>query len=795
MEFTIPAIGFTLGSIVVLIMLFRTPKYNQGIFRGSVILSLLITTLSSIFILPASWQLGGFVNRGFVASCIVMLALISIGHILFSYLTFHPRKLRIEKSWYVASVIGLVAYILTTLIAGNLPQNTVLSLPNEVVPSLLGLVITGLIGGVLVMIMLWDFYRVTLPELANRSVFWVFIALFGTAGAGFISSSLPSLVLPGLLFSYLTLVGLLYAYTTARILNMRLGLFIVIRNMTILALLTVIILIPVYAVDQLNLANDVSGTLVIISIAIALAALVLPLLQLIRDVFRNLTETAQTNLSVAIAAYSREVSLSTNLEEVVTATTTTLNHVLNIKRSGLILINNTFRKENAVEFVVLSGVPMVSGSNRLVYVSKDSPLYHVFTHDRAAVTQYDIDFDPHFADIPDTERKFFQSLYLRAYAPIVTENNLIGIIGCGPKLDDTSYTAEELELLLVIGQQVGTALRSARLIDDLRHLNTSMRSLNSQLQIAKQDLEKLDSIKTDFVTIASHELRTPLAQVRGYSDIIDSLNEQGILDAKQTTSLVNNLRRATERMEELISAMMDVSQLDVNAMDLHLVRTKPDMIIKLAIDPLTDAIEQRKLKIERVGLTDLPAIQADMQRIVQAFSNIIVNAIKFTPDGGKIEITGKTEVHDNTDHVTFIIKDSGVGIQPHDIELIFQKFYRGFDPQLHSTGTYKFMGAGPGLGTTIAKGIIEGHGGRIWAESPGHDMENLPGATFYISMPVNPPEDAKRVLPFDPESVPASDERKTAELPPVTAAVTEANPLDSIAGRNRPTEARKPTES
>ena len=120
------------------------------------------------------------------------------------------------------------------------------------------------------------------------------------------------------------------------------------------------------------------------------------------------------------------------------------------------------------------------------------------------------------------ERKFFQSLYLRAYAPIVTENNLIGIIGCGPKLNDSPYTTEELELLIVIGQQVGTALRSARLIDDLRHLNTSMRSLNSQLQIAKQDLEKLDSIKTDFVTIASHELRTPLAQVRGYTLILST---------------------------------------------------------------------------------------------------------------------------------------------------------------------------------------------------------------------------------------------------------------------------------
>ena len=220
----------------------------------------------------------------------------------------------------------------------------------------------------------------------------------------------------------------------------------------------------------------------------------------------------------------------------------------------------------------------------------------------------------------------------------------------------------------------------------------------------------------------------------------------------------------------------------------------PIQLSALPLTHLKDAIAQRNFTIETQNLSDLPAIQADMQRIVQAFSNIIVNAIKFTPDNGKIEISGKTEVRDETDHVLFAIKDTGVGIQPHDIELIFQKFYRGFDPQLHSTGTYKFMGAGPGLGTTIAKGIIEGHGGKIWAESPGHDMKELPGATFYISMPVNPPEDARRILPIDSEPASSSEfeDRKTAEIPVIPA--DARNPLQTLTGRDRPTEAKKPAE-
>jgi signal transduction histidine kinase len=93
-----------------------------------------------------------------------------------------------------------------------------------------------------------------------------------------------------------------------------------------------------------------------------------------------------------------------------------------------------------------------------------------------------------------------------------------------------------------------------------------------------------------------------------------------------------------------------------------------------------------------------------------------------------------------------------VGIAHENLELIFQKFYRGFDPTLHSTGTYKFMGAGPGLGLTIARGVIEGHGGRVWAESPGHSMTDFPGATFYIQLPVHPPETAQRVVMASEES-------------------------------------------
>ncbi|MEO1290493.1 MAG: ATP-binding protein, partial [Chloroflexota bacterium] len=182
------------------------------------------------------------------------------------------------------------------------------------------------------------------------------------------------------------------------------------------------------------------------------------------------------------------------------------------------------------------------------------------------------------------------------------------------------------------------------------------------------------------------------------------------------------------------------------------IRTSPETIIKMALEPLRDPAEERQIQIIRQSVKELPNIEADLQRMVQAIRNIVLNAIKFTPDGGTIEISAVLEPAKNensVDNILFTIRDTGVGIDKKDIEFIFNKFYRAFDTQLHSTGIYKFMGAGPGLGLTIAKGIIEGHGGHIWAESTGHDMDNPQGSVFYVRLPVEPPSGQRRVSPFE----------------------------------------------
>jgi signal transduction histidine kinase len=142
-------------------------------------------------------------------------------------------------------------------------------------------------------------------------------------------------------------------------------------------------------------------------------------------------------------------------------------------------------------------------------------------------------------------------------------------------------------------------------------------------------------------------------------------------------------------------------------------------------------------------------MQADEQRLVQAFGQLMSNAIKYTPDGGKIEISARPlPPEDNlpTPQIEVVFADSGIGIDPQYHVLIFDKFYRIGSASQHSTSTTKFMGAGPGLGLPIAKGVVERHGGKIWVESAGCDMEKLPGSRFHVILPIKPPA-------FDPRAL------------------------------------------
>jgi signal transduction histidine kinase len=720
-----------------------------------------------VLLLPQDISLLDTAGRGFALVLAIIVFLIPFGVVVMSDLQRTPVS-GLVRVWLFLGVVWLLAAagagVTNRALGFGQPGWLISALANPDTTSLIVLGGGALAGLILLFASFYAFYSTLLPEIANRALFWVLDIAVVLMGIVLTISGTQGLILLGLLSLQVGVIGMTYGQTTYRVFDIRNGLNRALRTLFLAAITGLIIYGALYIESRLELGTEAEGALLLAALALAVSFVYVPVRQVVEGVLNRLISDSVTDVAQATRQYSQQVSQGVELDQLIQASSETLSQLMHTRKSGLILVNSV--NNGSVEFTIMPRAGFAEMQGKKVQLATISPIYQQLAAEHAPLSQFDLEFSPKFRSISEAEQQFFRDLQMSAYAPVVVEKTLIGILACGPKANDAPFYPRDLELLATMATQTGVALRNARLLDDLRRLNTNISALNIEMEQANQQLEKLDAVKTDFVTIASHELRTPLAQLRGYTDIIDALNEQGMLDQDQIAGMVANLRKATERMEELIAAMLDVSQLDVNAMDLRFTQTTLETVIRMAIEPLTDAIKQRKLSLSARSLRGLPMIEADMQRLVQAFRNIVVNAIKFTPDGGRIEITATTrpaETPGGKEQILVAISDTGVGIDKNNLDLIFQKFFRAYDPGLHSTGTYKFMGAGPGLGLTIAKGVIEGHGGKIWAESSGHNTETYPGTTFYVLLPLKPPENARRVMTFEDQSSAAIPGEPTLE--------------------------------
>ncbi len=263
-------------------------------------------------------------------------------------------------------------------------------------------------------------------------------------------------------------------------------------------------------------------------------------------------------------------------------------------------------------------------------------------------------------------------------------------------------------------------------------LEQRVKERTQELQRAKEELERIDRAKSDFIRIAAHELRTPLTLIQGY---VGMLAAEDLPGRERIRPILQGLNKGISRLESIIRDLIDVSYIDAQVLTLSLQPVSLPQIFQALVVEFQPALESRRLNLSITGLEDLPLIEGDPPRLKQVFYNLLSNAIKYTPDGGSITVTGEL-FRGEQDFVHITVKDTGIGIPPDKLERIFDKFYRVEDFRFHSTSKTDFKGAGPGLGLTIAKGIVEAHGGKIWAESPGYDEKRCPGSSFHVLLPV-----------------------------------------------------------
>ncbi|MFO8101977.1 MAG: ATP-binding protein [Dehalococcoidia bacterium] len=234
-----------------------------------------------------------------------------------------------------------------------------------------------------------------------------------------------------------------------------------------------------------------------------------------------------------------------------------------------------------------------------------------------------------------------------------------------------------------------------------------------------QDLtqvRRLQSVRQNFIANISHELRTPLASIKA---VTETMSEGLVNDPEMARQFLAKIDSETDRMTQMVRELAELSRIETGQMELQLAPLDINSVVEECISRLEPQIDRKQINLVRSLGQDLPGVRAENERIQQVLTNLLHNAIKFTPGGGEIRVSTVPE----DDGVVVSIADNGVGISPDDLPHVFERFYKA-DKARSSEGT--------GLGLAIAKHLVQVHGGRIWAESGPE-----PGTTFSFKLPLS----------------------------------------------------------
>ena len=519
---------------------------------------------------------------------------------------------------------------------------------------------------------------------------------------------------------------------------------------TLIYIITILLIVVFYIAGftfsqtAFRAAPNFNPLLVGAVIALVLATLFTPLVSLVRRGVDRWLKLEEFNPSRTLQEYGEAISNILEMQRLASVAVGLIIEALGITRGFLFLVDQDPGQDERKTYFLRA---VRSPGERLLkpgILPESSPIVQYLTRESRPLLQYDVDLLPAYRAVTREEREWFSATQSEVYVPIFAKRRWIGLLAFGPKLSGNRYTEQDLITLSALANQTAVALENARLVENLVRLNQELRQAYHSLDKANRDLERLDRAKSDFISIASHELRTPLTVMKGYTEM---LLEDTSLDPNYQT-ILKGLHDGTLRLHEIMDSMFDIAQIDSRALQLSL---EPIDVADLAREVcfgMTKQFAERKQSLN-LDLPALPLLKADPNILHKVFFHLISNATKFTPDNGKVTITGQALASGSRDApnggVQISIIDTGVGIAPEYRELIFTKFYQPGDLGKHSTSKSRFKGGGAGLGLALSKGIIEAHGGRIWVESPGYDEVHFPGSKFHFILPLHKPEKGEQI--------------------------------------------------
>ncbi|MBI5855179.1 MAG: HAMP domain-containing protein [Nitrospirae bacterium] len=290
--------------------------------------------------------------------------------------------------------------------------------------------------------------------------------------------------------------------------------------------------------------------------------------------------------------------------------------------------------------------------------------------------------------------------------PLKTTQSVMGLIAAdrGPQ----PCTSTDLDLLATISSQMAIAIDNAHAYRELelltRTLEERVKDRTQELEQANERLREMDHLKSAFVSVVSHELRTPMTSIKGYvENMLQGLT--GGLTEKQTHYL-NRMKLNVERLTRLINDLLDLSRIEMGRLDLRRTSLCVRDLSAEVVEGCLPLAQEKGIALDVQYPATLSPVSADRDKLTQVLTNLIQNAIKFTPERGQVRV----EIRSRDDgFIQVNVKDTGSGIPSDELDKVFQRFYRSAAAPPGAQGA--------GLGLTITKNLVELHGGRIWVSS------------------------------------------------------------------------------
>ena len=244
--------------------------------------------------------------------------------------------------------------------------------------------------------------------------------------------------------------------------------------------------------------------------------------------------------------------------------------------------------------------------------------------------------------------------------------------------------------------------------DELGQLAHSFNQMAAQLQ-------QVESMRRQLIGDVAHELRTPLTAIKGSMEgLMD-----GVLPA--TPETYHQIHQEADRLNRLVNDLQELSRVEAGAYEMDFHQVEFSSLVKTVAKRLGGQFEEKDIKLTINLPSELPQVQADADRIIQVLTNLLSNALRYTPIGGEVTLQASRQ----NGHIQVIVKDTGIGLPPEHLPHIFTRFYRVDKSRSRQAG-------GSGIGLTIAKYLVEAHGGRIWVESEGEEQ----GSVFTFTLPI-----------------------------------------------------------